>query len=183
MTKKRAFERGAILAAALLALLFIGKLATGEEVASPQGNAWLNDSAGSFSYSRKNYASEKKAGGNIQPSDAQKYEKVATIGQATSDFDADRAKIDSLIASSGGLTQYEQQQGLAGHRTVQLGIGVPPSSFEVFRRASPQGCEGHVSGHRQDRQNQRIPGVASEKGDPGEDPQGPNRYGGLRRLR
>ena len=79
---------------------------------------------------RKNYASEKKAGGNIQPSDAQKYEKVATIGESTSNFDADRAKIESLIASSGALTQYEQQQGLSGHRTLQLGIGVPPSPFD-----------------------------------------------------
>jgi uncharacterized protein YfcZ (UPF0381/DUF406 family) len=133
MTKKQAFERGAILAAAVLALLFFGKLLSGDEPVSPQGNTWLNDSSGYGSYSRKNYASEKKlGGGNISPADAQKYEKVATIGQAATDFEADRARISALISSSGGLTQYEKLQGLAGRRTLQLGIGVPPSGFDSF---------------------------------------------------
>ena len=132
MTKKQTFERGAILAAAVLALLFFGKLISGDEPVSPQATAWLNDSSG-YGYSRKNYASEKKlGGGNISPADAQKYEKVATIGQAASDFEADRARIGSLISSSGGLTQYEKLQGLTGRRTLQLGIGVPPSGFDSF---------------------------------------------------
>ena len=125
MTVKREIRRGAIFACAVLAALFIGKLATGDDAASPQGNVWLSDSSASFSMTRKNYASQ-KPGGSIAVVDTQKYEKVATVGESTSDFDADRAKVESLIASSGALTQYEQQQGLSGHRTLQLGIGVPP---------------------------------------------------------
>ena len=81
---------------------------------------------------RKNYASQKQNGGTVSPADAQKYEKVATIGQSTSNFDAGRAKIDTLIASVGGLTQFEQQQGLEGHRTLHLGIGVPAAKFDAF---------------------------------------------------
>ena len=137
MTLKKAFGRGPRLALAVLAILFIGKLVSGDEPASHPGNAWVSDSSGSFSMSRKNYASEKYAGdkqaaGHIAPADAQKYEKVATVGQSTSDFDADRAKIESLISASSALTQYEQQQGLNGHRNLQLGIGVPPSQFDAF---------------------------------------------------
>ncbi len=120
------------MAAAILAVLFIGKLATGDEAASPHGNAWQSEGYATFSMARKNYASEKQAGGHIAAADTQKYEKVATIGHSTSSFDADRAKTDSLIASSGGLTQYEQLQGLNGHRVLQLGIGVPPSQFDSF---------------------------------------------------
>jgi uncharacterized protein YfcZ (UPF0381/DUF406 family) len=132
MTVKREIRRGAIFACAVLAALFIGKLATGDEAEPPAGNAWLSDSSASFSMARKNYASLKYAGGTVAPVDAQKYEKVATVGESTSNFDADRAKVESLIASSGALTQYEQQQGLSGRRTLQLGIGVPPSQFDSF---------------------------------------------------
>ena len=182
MTVKREIRRGAIFACAVLAALFIGKLATGDEAASPQGNAWLSDSSGSFSMSRKNYASQKQAGGGIAAVDAQKYEKVATVGESTSDFDADRAKVESLIASSGALTQYEQQQGLSGHRTLQLGIGVPPSQFDSFVEEVPQDREAHLSGHRQDRQDQRIPAIARQERNAGEIPEDFDRYGGFGRL-
>ncbi len=132
MTVKIAFGRAAILAAAVFAVLFIGKLATGDEAVSPSGNALQNDGSSGIYMARKNYASQKQAGASIAPAEAQKYEKVATIGQSTPDLDVGRAKIESLIASSGGLTQYEQLQGLSGHRTLQLGIGVPPSQFDAF---------------------------------------------------
>ena len=74
----------------------------------------------------------RQSGEAIAPSDAQKYEKVATIGQSTSNFDADRAKVETLITAAAGLTQYEQQQGLDGHRILYLGIGVPPAKFDAF---------------------------------------------------
>ncbi len=120
-------------ACAVLAVLFTGKLISGNGTAPPSlGDSHLESGYGSFSMARKNYASQKQAGGNISAADAQKYEKVATIGQSTQDYDADRARVDSLISSSGALTQYEQQQGLSGHRTLQLGIGVPPSQFDTF---------------------------------------------------
>ncbi len=133
MTVRKDIRRGAIFACAVLAVLFVGKLISGEDRVPSQNNSNLESGYGSFSMARKNYASQKKqAGGNISAADAQKYEKVATIGQSTQDFDADRAKIESLISSASALTQYEQQQGLSGHRSLQLGIGVPPSQFDTF---------------------------------------------------
>ena len=131
MSPRKALLRASLLAFAVLAALFILKLLAGEEPIPPIGGEHYPSSI-SFEMARKNYASQKLSGGVIAPGDAQKYEKVATIGQSTSNFDADRAKVDALIASSGGLTQYEQQQGLAGHRTLQLGIGVPPAKFDPF---------------------------------------------------
>jgi len=124
--------RGAIFACAVLAALFIGKLISSEHTASSHRSSYLGSGYGSFSISRKNYASQKQAGAKISAADTQKYEKVATIGQSTRDFDADRAKIKNLISSSSALTQYEQQQGLSGRRILQLGIGVPPSRFDTF---------------------------------------------------
>jgi uncharacterized protein YfcZ (UPF0381/DUF406 family) len=131
MSPGKALLRASLLAFAVLAALFILKFLTGERSIPPITGEHYPGSI-SFEMARKNYASQKLSGGVIAPGDAQKYEKVATIGQSTSNFDADRAKVDALIASSGGLTQYEQQQGLAGHRTLQLGIGVPPAKFDLF---------------------------------------------------
>lgn len=131
MSSRIAFLRASLLAFAVLAALFALKFVTGERPIQPITDGRYPSSI-SFEMARKNYASQQLGGGVIAPGDAQKYEKVATIGQSTSKFDADRAKVDALIASSGGLTQYEQQQGLAGHRTLQLGIGVPPAKFDLF---------------------------------------------------
>jgi uncharacterized protein YfcZ (UPF0381/DUF406 family) len=131
VTLRKAFWRAAILAFLLLAGLFAIKFTIDEAAVSPPGAGWLNASA-SFDTGRKNYATEKLSAGLIAAGDTQKYEKVATIGQSTSRFDEDRAKAEGLINASGGLTQYEQQQGLNGHRTLQLGIGVPPAKFDSF---------------------------------------------------
>ena len=131
MSPGKALLRASLLAFAVLAALFILKFLIGEKPIPPISGEHYSSSI-SFEMARKNYASQKLSGGVIATGDAQKYEKVATIGQSTSKFDADRAKVDALIASSGGLTQYEQQQGLAGHRTLQLGIGVPPAKFDPF---------------------------------------------------
>src|SRR5258706_14057215 len=57
---------------------------------------------------------------------------MAPVGQSTSNFDADRAKVDALIVASNGLTQYELQQGLTGARILHLTIGVPPGKFDPF---------------------------------------------------
>lgn len=132
MTAKKAFGRAAIFAFLVLASLFVLKLATENEAVPTPGMAWLINGTASFNMTRKNYASEKLAGGHIAAEDAQKYEKVATVGEATSNFDMDRGKIEEKIAASGGLTQYEQLQGLPGQRTLQLGIGVPPAKFDAF---------------------------------------------------
>ena len=131
MRLKKAFARAAFAGLALFAALFIAKFEIGDGAVSPADVALYGGSY-SFEMARKNYASQKQIGGTIAASDVQKYEKVATIGQSTQDFDADRAKAEALIASVGGLTQYEQQQGLSGRRTLQLGIGVPPAKFDFF---------------------------------------------------
>jgi uncharacterized protein YfcZ (UPF0381/DUF406 family) len=131
MNSRKALVRASLLAVAILTGLFILKFSTAERTTPPITGEHYSGSV-SFEMARKNYASQKQTGGVIAPGDAQKYEKVATIGESTSNFDADRAKVDTLISSSGGLTQYEQQQGLSGHRTLQLGIGVPPAKFDSF---------------------------------------------------
>ena len=66
-----------------------------------------------FSLDRKNYASQKlqgPAGQSAGPStgDAQKYEKVATVGLATQQFDEHRAAIEQTIAQVGGQVQLER---------------------------------------------------------------------------
>ena len=131
MSPGKTLLRASLLAFTVFGALFLLKFSTGERPIPPAPGE-LHSSAISFEMARKNYASQKLNGGVIASGDAQKYEKVATIGQSTPNFDADRAKVDALIASSGGLTQYEQQQGLSGHRTLQLGIGVPPGKFDPF---------------------------------------------------
>ena len=131
MTLRKAFGRAAILAFLLFAALFIAKFAMEGSPRSSPAAGWSSGSA-SFDTGRKNYASQRQSGEALAPSDAQKYEKIATIGQSTSHFDADRAKVETLITAAAGLTQYEQQQGLDGHRTLYLGIGVPPAKFDAF---------------------------------------------------
>ena len=98
------------------------------------GNA---SNSNSFENSRKNYASQKQetkaAPAQGQPiGDTQKFEKIATLAQSTTAFDVDRARLDMLILANNALIQLERSQGLAGKRTINLGIGVPPEKFDGF---------------------------------------------------
>ncbi len=132
MTLRKAARVSTLLAFLLFTALFIFKIAIENGAVSPPGMTSFGGSA-SFEMSRKNYASSKQGGDfPAAPPDSQKYEKIATIGEATPSFDEDRAKIEALIAADAGLTQYEQQQGLDGHRILQLGIGIPPAKFDSF---------------------------------------------------
>lgn len=84
---------------------------------------------------RKNYASEKYATeGSEQTADVsvghQKYEKTASIKTKTSEYDTDATQIKATSASNNAVIQYEQEQGLAGHRQLHLMIGVNPDKFE-----------------------------------------------------
>lgn len=128
MSPGKALARTAAVAIVLLAGLFAAKFADETAVDAP---VWQGAS-GDFDTGRKNYASEKQLAGVITANDAQKYEKIATVGLATPRFDADRARVDALIAASAGITQFENQHGLNGGRILQLGIGVPPSQFDAF---------------------------------------------------
>jgi len=89
----------------------------------------------SFEGERKNYASA----GKIVPGstgqaigDTQKYEKVATVTELTADYEADRKRVDDLIAAQRGIVQFERATGLPGRRALYLGIGVPPDRFDSF---------------------------------------------------
>jgi uncharacterized protein YfcZ (UPF0381/DUF406 family) len=132
MAPRKAFLRAILLAFMLWVALFVYKFALGE-AQIPPANAPFFNPVSNFDAARKNYASMKQLPDGIaQSGESQKYEKIATIGQSTSDFDTDRAKADALIAASAGLTQYELQQGLRGARILNLTIGVPPTKFDPF---------------------------------------------------
>jgi Domain of unknown function (DUF4349) len=84
---------------------------------------------------RKNYASTRK--GAISPAspptgDVQKYEKIATLSQLSAKFDQDRTALTAAITGNQGIVQVERAIGLAGRRSLFLGIGVPPEKFEAF---------------------------------------------------
>jgi uncharacterized protein YfcZ (UPF0381/DUF406 family) len=133
MTLKNAFLRALLLAFVLWTALFVFKFAIGEASVQSVTSPAIFNSASNFDGTRKNYASQKQlAVGLAQAGESQKYEKVATIGQSTPNFDAGRTKVDGLITASGGLTQYELQQGLPGARILHLTIGVPPAKFDSF---------------------------------------------------
>ncbi len=93
----------------------------------------------SFASGVKNYASTKlkslsttagvtAAGGGVD----QKYEKIASVGLRSKDFDADEKGLRGLIAENSALVQFEQREGLEGRRTLRLAIGVAPDLFDVF---------------------------------------------------
>jgi uncharacterized protein YfcZ (UPF0381/DUF406 family) len=133
MSLKKAFLRALLLALILWSALFVFKFAAGEHTIPPAAAPGYFNAASNFDTARKNYASQKQlADGLAQAGETQKYEKVATLGQSTPNFDADRVKVDALIAASSGITQYELQQGLPGARILYLTIGVPPAKFDPF---------------------------------------------------
>lgn len=133
---KSILARAVLLAIGTFAALFALKLTIGDDKhAAANLAAGYYDSSSEFDISRKNYASIKKDGGQpaAQPlGDVQKYEKVATLAQKTTEFDASRRRTDLLIAASDALIQFEKLTGLAGRRVLHLGIGVPPAKFDSF---------------------------------------------------
>ena len=98
-----------------------------------------NEQGDAIANSRKNYASAKQVapGPAGQPiGNSQKYEKIASLTQRTSAFEADRSRIDAAIAANQGIVQIERGTGLVGRRVLHLGIGVPPEKFEGFIAAA-----------------------------------------------
>jgi hypothetical protein len=129
------------MAALAFLLLFVIRLATvGPPGIGPeQGLRPLAQQASdAFSLSRKNYASEAKLGGSVSApfprpgAETQKYEKIGSLSQLSEQFDADRQKVVAAIASANAQVQLERATGLKGVRVLQLGIGVPPASFDAF---------------------------------------------------
>ena len=136
--------KAALLAALVFAALFVVRFMT----VGPGGPtaSWeipVNVAADAFEIGRKNYASSKKfdaalagqaanATFDAAAAGAQKYEKIGSLTQVSTDFEADRSKIDDLIKGNTGVVQLERATGLKGGRSLQLGIGVPPDKFDSF---------------------------------------------------
>lgn len=102
---------------------------------SGQGNlSSIESSSGEFSFSKKNYASEKFGAPGGKEAGAQsveqKYEKVASMLSRTSDFDLDENRVRSTIGKYYALVQYEQSSGLPGNRRLELAVGVVPMEFD-----------------------------------------------------
>jgi hypothetical protein len=93
---------------------------------APAPMAPLNEIASA----KRNYASEKRSAAPSLPVGDQKYEKVASMSATSNDFAEDEGRIRSLVPKHKALLQFEQSSGLAGHRHLDVAIGVPPASFD-----------------------------------------------------
>jgi hypothetical protein len=60
------------------------------------------------------------------------YEKVASLGATSRDFDGDSQKIRSAIQANQALVQEEKNSGLKGQRLLNLILGVVPEKFEAL---------------------------------------------------
>lgn len=86
---------------------------------------------------RKNYASEKKlANAPAAGQHKEKYEKVGSLGLVSREFESDEKKLRGLITAQKGIIQSEQNTGLAGHRTLNLSVGVDPERFDALIAAA-----------------------------------------------
>lgn len=86
---------------------------------------------GTFSFEQKNYAGQKQSLTPGAVSVDQRYEKIAALGLASHDFETDERRARGVAEAAGALIQYEQAFGLNGNRRLQLGLGVPPESFDT----------------------------------------------------
>jgi hypothetical protein len=158
------WQRAIGLAALLYAGLFALALATEwQRHGTAIEGTGLQGGAGqdAFANARKNYASFKQAATAApagQPiGDAQKYEKIASLTQRTTDFEADRARADAAIGGHGGIVQVERGSGLKGRRVLHLGIGVPPDRFDAFIAAVRGiGATASITTVKNDRTNEYL---------------------------
>jgi hypothetical protein len=129
--------RTALLAAFIFLALFAYRLAFGPRHPTQQDNFSFGHQE-SIEIARKNYATTRlqMPAAGMPTGDSQKYEKVATLTQHTGDYNADRKRMDGLIAEHQGIVQFEHNTGLSGRRRLSLGIGVPPDRFDAFIEAA-----------------------------------------------
>ncbi len=111
----------------------------GEPVGTYSGGGFLSQGWKDFAGSVKNYASKRRRvkGGISSMATApgvgdQKYEKVASVALKTRSFEDDEVRVRSLISKENALIQFEQREGLKGHRLLRLAIGVDPDRFDPF---------------------------------------------------
>lgn len=147
-------RRALLTAFGLFLLLFALRLLAAPQPAEFGGQSMIN-----FESGRRNYATTKVAPAAMAgvPLEHQKYEKIATLGQWTESFDADRARLLSVVATHEGLIQIERATGLSGRRTLALGIGVPPDRFdEVVKAAQAIGRSTLVDVVKNDKTNEYL---------------------------
>jgi hypothetical protein len=132
------WSRAALIAVLAFLILFLLRLAF-----APQGGNNFSVTFGSLAdqqvleLTRKNYASAKQAPVPGQPgSDVQRFEKIATLTQQTTAFDTDKQALLDAISAQTAIIQLERATGLAGQRSLYLGIGVPPEKFDAFVEAA-----------------------------------------------
>lgn len=90
------------------------------------------DVSDSFSYGKRNIATQKRASSASPQAVDQKYEQVSNIGTSTEEFDDDEAVVRAKIKAYDALIQFEQRSGLEGYRRLQLGIGIAPADFDAL---------------------------------------------------
>ncbi len=138
----------------LFAALFLLRL-----LSAPAPSALGSPSAVQIDSTRKNYATTQiiPAAMVAVSAQSQKYEKIATLGQVTDAFEADRARLLSAIAAHQGIIQIERATGLAGRRALALGIGVPPERFdEVIKAAQAIGRSTLIDVVKNDKTNEYL---------------------------
>ena len=135
---KIALAAAAAVFLALFATRLVYELGRSRDVRYPQRVAFEEAaqslSAGNQAPSKRNYASAKIA--IAQPSAPaqlmeQKYEQVASLASSTSDFEGDAQRIRSAARAAGAVVQREDSYGLPGSRSLSLGLGVVPASFDA----------------------------------------------------
>jgi hypothetical protein len=138
---RKSTRNSIIIAAALLAALFAGKLVSELAIErGPGGGApggyFLGDGAAlnqaSISRSKFNYASERilVPQGGVQQAVDQKYERVADLRSSSTEFEADAARIRAIASGAAAVVQSENAYGLAGSRVLSLKLGVVPAAFD-----------------------------------------------------
>lgn len=148
------FLVAALLAVSVFIALFAYRLATGPRQLGQAGEV-LYAGQQSIPMARKNYATTKMVA--APSSDSQKYEKIATLAQQTSAYEADRKRIGDLITAHQGIVQFELNTGLSGRRTLSLGIGMPPEQFDAFIEAAKAvGQSVQVDVIKNDRTNEYL---------------------------
>ena len=114
----------------LLRLLY-GYFATN----SREGNEY-KDFFSSLNEVRKNYASEKVMGYNVElhsnMASTQKFEKTASLKTKTTEFEKDEKLVKDKAKAFNAVIQYEQSLGQKNNRQLHVLIGVSPNLFDSF---------------------------------------------------
>ncbi|MCI4668576.1 MAG: DUF4349 domain-containing protein [Bacteroidia bacterium] len=88
---------------------------------------------------RSNYASKKyemrSTDGMSTSQVSQKYEKVAVVESASTDFEKAEEKLRAEIAEKGAIIQFQKKTGNPGNRALHLMIGIQPDRFDDMYEA------------------------------------------------